>query len=90
MDFKFVMFHTLKCTSDFDLKDFSKVLYIHLIHTLSIRVFTMDADLVKFLANLFKVSTRSIYRAFEDLRIHGYIELFQVPRIYKIKNMNCQ
>ena len=90
MDFKFVMFHTLKCTSDSNLKNFSKILYIDLIHTLSIRVFTMDFNLKKSLSSYFDVSIRTIDRAFEDLKLHGYVELFQIPSIYKITNMNCQ
>lgn len=90
MDFNFVMFHTCKCCSDSDLKCFSKLLYIDLIHTLSIRTFTLDSNLKKSLSSYFSVSLRTVDRAFEDLKLYGYIKEFEHPYIYKITNMNCQ
>lgn len=90
MDFDFIMFHTCKCCSDSNLSNFSKILYIDLIHTLSTRTFTLDFNLKKSLSSYFSISIRTIDRAFEDLKKYGYIKGFEEPYIYKITNMNCQ
>lgn len=72
MEFSFVIFHTNLVLYDKNVKNFSKLVYIAIIHTF-ISYYIDDVNLLDYLSDLFGVSKRSIYRAMNDLIDNNYI-----------------
>lgn len=72
MEFSFVIFHTNLVLYDKNVKNFSKLVYIAIIHTFT-SYYIDDINLLDYLSDLFGVSKRSIYRAMNDLIDYNYI-----------------